>query len=95
METDSHAVTRVKNEGAGTDLLCWGPRFIGLNLAHGLCPVLSPDFLSYWSSPLGPSPKAEIHHRLSLKIKMKVQILKNIKFSLYTVAQFLEYKMKQ
>lgn len=47
-------VLRMKVQG----LICCarGPGLIGLTLAHGLCPVLSPDFLSYWSSPLDPSP---------------------------------------
>lgn len=46
METESHAATHVKNEGAGAVFCAGGPGLISPAPACGLCPVSSPVYLS-------------------------------------------------
>lgn len=42
METESHAATHVKNEGAGAVFCARGLGLISLTQPHGLCPASSP-----------------------------------------------------
>lgn len=102
METESHAVTHVKNEGIGAISCIRGPGLFSV-WARLVVFVLSyppPHFLviyffylSYHSfhSPL--ASKAEIHQKIIVKNKNEgAKFLMNIKFSLYTVAQYLSTK---